>query len=218
MPIPKILHFIWVGARPVSDAGLGNIKKWMTINPEFQVFLWVDRVATPPEVLENYVLQPKYFHTEIAAERLVLMDITEHNMVSPEARYEIDRLRPNYGAASDSLRYRILHRYGGAYYDCDIVPTIGYHSVVWLAENESLSQREVGTLYLEEKEVGIAVYALNPAYDYILLQQPRVDEILARKPVGAVIRDKGVVEEIVSLCGYTQSQVNLSTVDYLWGG
>jgi mannosyltransferase OCH1-like enzyme len=37
-------------------------------------------------------------------------------------RYEIDRLRPNYGASSDLLRYLILYSFGGAYFDSDVAP------------------------------------------------------------------------------------------------
>jgi hypothetical protein len=34
--------------------------------------------------------------------------------------YEIDKLRPNYGASSDVLRYGIKYQYGGAYFDSDV--------------------------------------------------------------------------------------------------
>ena len=34
--------------------------------------------------------------------------------------YEIGKLRPNYGASSDELRYEINYEYGGAYFDSDV--------------------------------------------------------------------------------------------------
>jgi hypothetical protein len=37
-------------------------------------------------------------------------------------RYEIDRMRPNYGISSDLLRYKILDAIGGAYFDSDVKP------------------------------------------------------------------------------------------------
>ncbi|HVV67780.1 MAG TPA: glycosyltransferase [Gammaproteobacteria bacterium] len=37
-------------------------------------------------------------------------------------RYEMDKFRPNYGAASDLIRYRTEQEYGGAYVDSDLAP------------------------------------------------------------------------------------------------
>lgn len=53
---------------------------------------------------------------------ITIKDITKEKMVSSNIRYEIDKIDPNYGASSDLLRYKILHTYGGAYFDTDVSP------------------------------------------------------------------------------------------------
>jgi hypothetical protein len=40
------------------------------------------------------------------------------------SRYELTRMRPNYGSFSDVLRYRLLYQYGGGYFDSDVKPGI----------------------------------------------------------------------------------------------
>lgn len=138
MAIPKVLHFIWVGNQAIAGYGVDNINAWLEQNPDIEIKLWVDREGTPASVLERYS-QEAYFQKAIESGRFSLMDITEHGMVTEEARYEIDRLRPNYGAASDLLRYRILHKYGGAYYDCDIEPAdkrLDLLTKIWQEDNK----------------------------------------------------------------------------------
>lgn len=54
--------------------------------------------------------------------RIKLKDIEEEKVTTPCIRYEIDRLTPNYGASSDMLRYQILWKFGGGYFDSDIRP------------------------------------------------------------------------------------------------
>ncbi|MGI9214726.1 MAG: glycosyltransferase, partial [Gammaproteobacteria bacterium] len=58
---------------------------------------------------------------------IVFKDITTdlYNVYSEKefyeyVRYEINRLRSNYGISSEILRYKILYEYGGIYFDSDI--------------------------------------------------------------------------------------------------
>lgn len=119
MPVPKNLHFIWVGLKILPDQNIDRIRKWMNLNPGLKFTLWVDKQGTERELLSQYT---EIFASELKNQQLTIKDITEENVSSDAIRYEIDRMRPNYGAASDLLRYNILPKFGGAYYDFDIDP------------------------------------------------------------------------------------------------
>jgi len=121
--IPKIIHFVWVGSsRAMPDTNLESLIDWARQNPGFEISLWVDK-ESQPFPLDKYYTETitKLGGTELL-KRIKVKDISEEEVSTKYVRYEIDRLRPNYGAASDLLRYRILHKFGGAYFDSDIKP------------------------------------------------------------------------------------------------
>jgi hypothetical protein len=113
VPVPPILHFIWAGGTtPMPPAGVANVQDWLRANPTFTARIWVD-AATDPGAAARYP-------------GLTVVDITDGGVVTPEVRYELDSLWPNYGASSDLLRYAILERVGGFYIDClDVFPLPG---------------------------------------------------------------------------------------------
>lgn len=119
MAIPKIIHLIWVGTRPLPDSYIENIKKWATLNPDFTIKLWGDSQGTLPTIAQKTADK---IATADLGDRVQLVDVNTEGMMIETARYEIDRMRPNYGAASDILRYEILREQGGAYFDCDVTP------------------------------------------------------------------------------------------------
>lgn len=45
MPIPKIMHFIWVG-KTIPDDRLRVIQQWHTQYLEFEIYLWTDPLGT----------------------------------------------------------------------------------------------------------------------------------------------------------------------------
>ncbi len=119
MKIPKVLHFIWAGGvRKLPREYAENVNLWSIQNPDFAINLWIDRRSDPTA--------DAFYAREIRAGRLPatlrLMDIEEQDVCTEYVRYEIDRLKPNYGKSSDQLRYRILQKFGGAYFDSDIIP------------------------------------------------------------------------------------------------
>lgn len=40
-PVPKILHFVWLGG-PLGNAQIDYIKIWATMNPDYQIQIWYD--------------------------------------------------------------------------------------------------------------------------------------------------------------------------------
>ncbi len=124
MPIPKIMHFIWIGVNPISDDRLRVIRDWYDgYNENFKICFWIDKQGTTRDSGENILNQQKARLREIGIR--YIRNIRE-DMVGADSweiiRYEIDRLRPNYGAASDLMRYEILYKYGGVYIDSDVLP------------------------------------------------------------------------------------------------
>lgn len=120
--IPKEIHFIWAGGEKIMpDDAIKNVLAWSQINPEFNIKIWVD-VQTDPSCFAKYqhVLDQ---HLGSATQNISIADITEQGVSTPEIRYELDHLCPNYGASSDMLRYEILFKFGGMYADCkDVYP------------------------------------------------------------------------------------------------
>lgn len=121
--IPRTIHFIWAGgAKIMPVTGLNNVIAWAKANPDFAVKIWID-TKTDPECVRKY--QDAFTSLGGMPGNIVLTDISEPSKAisSPEIRYEIDHLCPNYGASSDMLRYNILYEEGGAYFDCmDVNP------------------------------------------------------------------------------------------------
>lgn len=121
MPVPKKLHFIWAGGeKPMPDKNIQCLVDWKAKNKDFEVILWVDKSTTSKKVIEDYLSQdpPNGFK----GTGVVLKDIHEQEVSSPHIDYEINRLWPNYGSSSDLLRYNILEKFGGVYFDSDVSP------------------------------------------------------------------------------------------------
>ena len=133
--IPKVINFIWVGTRLMPDMDLVNIFHWLQNNPTFRVHLWIDNSAYLQKQESNgHTIETDYqekfnnpYFSSLPnirelSSRIEFHDINREGLADPYVRYQIDKLRPNYGAASDLLRYEILRRYGGVYLDCDVLP------------------------------------------------------------------------------------------------
>lgn len=132
--IPKIIHFIWAGGtRYMPVKNMEVVKQWKEANPEFAVYIWIDDKENDVIFLQQVEHYAQFFSEDdtlngidacseyLKDHKIELKDITEESVVDKYSRYEIDRLRPNYGASSDLLRYSILYKFGGAYFDSDVV-------------------------------------------------------------------------------------------------
>jgi len=147
MKIPKIIHFIWAGGqRKLPPMEVDVVTDWANQNPGFQIYLWVDKSTGTDDMVQHYTTQfrERGIHvsegTGVIASDLpidkptpvVLLDVSSVHHTTPGGSsssfrddfvaYEIDKPRPNYGASSDLLRYQILHEFGGAYFDFDVLP------------------------------------------------------------------------------------------------
>lgn len=129
--IPKMIHFFWAGgAKPMPETNIECVAAWAEKNPEFRTIIWVDTKTTPSSVFKNYLENepPK----GIKGTNIVLADVNSNGLIPEETenditfkspqRLLINALRPNYGGSSDILRYLVLHKFGGAYFDSDILP------------------------------------------------------------------------------------------------
>lgn len=153
MPIiPKKMWFIWVGSKKLPPEYIENICLWAKLNPSFEVTVLVDHKSAETHYFEEYpkdfceevkriiiiiqsIIQsdkdPAANVEEQAlalSKRIIFLDIESIDGFSDEikdiVRYLIDQPEPNYGMASDFLRYLILFTYGGIYFDTDIKPLL----------------------------------------------------------------------------------------------
>lgn len=145
LKVPNIIHFIWAGGlEKPSKIYIKSMLMWQDQNPQSKIYFWVDKKTSGENLISSY---PELFN-KVAQKlnatnredgkkhncnpsKIQIMDIEEdakednssdYKVSNKFVRYEIDRLKANYGASSDLLRYRIMYKYGGAYFDFDIKP------------------------------------------------------------------------------------------------
>lgn len=120
--VPKLVHFIWAGGDKIMpEDALANVVSWAQQNPDFTMKIWVDRATDPYCDAKYKNLFDQLFGGKPA--NIQLVDITGGGVCTPEIRYELNNLCPNYGASSDMLRYEIEKKEGGLHIDCkDVFP------------------------------------------------------------------------------------------------
>ena len=101
----------------MPDDAIKNVIRWAVANPEFVIKIWVDPI-TDPAVVRKYQTKLQEWDESEKIKNIEITDINQPGICTEEIRYEIDHLSPNYGASSDMLRYNILFKEGGAYFDC----------------------------------------------------------------------------------------------------
>ncbi len=133
--IPKIIHVIWAGGEGLMpESGMENVLNWVAANPDFQLWIWIDKVTTQ-NVVARYAeklreLNPNFNVTDGQSATssdnnqsiILLKDIKDEGFRDEYVSYEIDKTHPNFGCSSDLLRYAVL-KFGGVYIDCtDVYP------------------------------------------------------------------------------------------------
>lgn len=88
--IPKIIHQIWIGPKPLPEIVKKFAETWRQLNPNFTYMLWTNELIG--EILD-----------EMTEEHRDLYETVE-----------------SFQAKADLLRYYILYMYGGLYVDADI--------------------------------------------------------------------------------------------------
>lgn len=90
--IPKIIHQIWIGKKPISEEHRGYVERWKKMYPSFTHVLWdnimVEKESIIPAEKQCYYSSPEY---PIALK-------------------------------ADILRYEIIRKFGGIYSDVDNEP------------------------------------------------------------------------------------------------
>ncbi len=97
--IPKTLHFIWLGPKPLTSDSVKNIQGWIRLHPDWTVKFWTDG----KEALSG-----------LGAKTLFFKDF-------PLTRLEDQYFQcDNFGERSLLLRYAVLSSEGGVYVDHDV--------------------------------------------------------------------------------------------------
>ncbi len=129
-PIPKTLHYIWVGHELPSDDLLRNIVSNASKMKGYRSIVHSD--MSTPELAGALV--EKLHELGFTGETLALrnepffqqLELTDSGPLYERCRYGIAR---NLSAASDVLRYPLLDAYGGIYTDVDNAFTSVYDNV-----------------------------------------------------------------------------------------
>lgn len=119
--IPKKIHFIWVGGL-IPIRYITNIYHWASLNPDYEVNLWIDRGSVHPEEMPALEDQLKQISAQIRD-----LDTTDRGLLNKMLNKdfyeeEVTGVEANYAAASDILRLAILEQEGGVYIDTDTLP------------------------------------------------------------------------------------------------
>jgi hypothetical protein len=114
LPIPKTIHFIWLGS-PIPEKYGSNIRAIAALNADYKINIWLDD-HSQASAEANPESRFTFRHVD---------QILNHAVASDDARniYKLavakSGYRPNYAAASDLLRILILLAEGGVYLDTD---------------------------------------------------------------------------------------------------
>lgn len=108
--IPKIIHFIWAGGNLLMHKEyLKSVLLWASKNSTFDVYFWIDPQTGIDKIEEKYrdLLNEIMISRNINSNPDIINKITFKNIdifakidsnTYRYIRYQIDRLRPNYGA------------------------------------------------------------------------------------------------------------------------
>lgn len=158
MAIPKLLHRIWFG-EPIPDEYLGYLTSLVTINPDYEVMLWVDSLS----ISDSYF---KTIQTFCEKNNITLCDIRYENSLEnigliaselSKAKRSETHKRLFYVRASDIARMSILLAYGGVYSDTDSKPLQPFQSL----------DAKYGVLFKYINKSDANFYSVNePGYQY----------------------------------------------------
>ncbi|MCH9612145.1 MAG: hypothetical protein S4CHLAM102_06290 [Chlamydiia bacterium] len=96
--IPKVMHLIWLGPNSFPLVSLENVRSWVANHPDWTLKLWTDR----PRYLPGIKAEIKY--------------VSEFSFVWLQEAFDRST---NWGEKSDILRFEVLYREGGVYFDHD---------------------------------------------------------------------------------------------------
>jgi len=110
--VPKSLHFIWVG-KLIPEKYQKNILSFVPNNPEYEINLWTETITD--ELRKN------------------MTTVKVHDILSEIANYITKPLydvEENVGGKSDIIRYEIVYKHGGVYFDTDSISVQPFRDVL----------------------------------------------------------------------------------------
>lgn len=159
--IPRKIHYIWVGDKPLEEARMENLIRNANRSPDFQSVLHVD--VDSQEALERIRASVKNRAPSLAVSNLQDENFFaaflrgRHQTLYREARGGAGK---NYAAASDILRYPLIDAYGGIYMDSDDVLTASIKGVhLEAADGDLLLGKAVAVPSLDFRGYGNSLFA-----------------------------------------------------------
>ncbi|MFE1689930.1 TcdA/TcdB catalytic glycosyltransferase domain-containing protein [Streptomyces albidoflavus] len=123
VPVPKDLHFIWLGGAP-SESAVVNLKEWKENAEEsdWTLNLWTDGNSSAFKSLEKDFGGHLKLRTD--SDKFVKEKAGEDKARRKEnyELYKNAKSKKAYNLSSDILRYAVMKEYGGVYMDIDVAP------------------------------------------------------------------------------------------------
>lgn len=131
--VDRTVHHVWVGSRLPNGHLLDGMKANMETSPDlkFILHIQIDDTAVVDGVSPQAQLQAAFTdHPNMTISNLEDEPFFTRFKESPHTAEPFSYFREgsgqNYAAASDVLRYSLLHEYGGIYMDCDDVIKVSF--------------------------------------------------------------------------------------------
>ena len=99
--LPKLIHMTWLGSQLPYSKFLSNIESYSVLNPDHQIFLWLDH-SIPDNLFESF-------------ENVMIKDVNKQKWTTEDLMMQAT----NWAMKSDILRLEILYKFGGIYTDID---------------------------------------------------------------------------------------------------
>ena len=111
-PIPRIIHFVWIGTAPLPYYFDTFLQGFRTLNPEFKIKVWRNKDITKknfPKVWE-YLKLSKKLHGERIKEYTEAYTMYKSDLKSP---YTYNK----FAQQTDLIRLELIYNNGGYYFD-----------------------------------------------------------------------------------------------------
>lgn len=115
MPLPRIIHRIWIGSAPTELQLMNLLDARQHIQDNVELWLWTNRSATPRSLNKNIVIRNiDSLWAECTNSPFPLVQLRAAFERESHGAFH------NFASASDIARLLILYRYGGIYLDMDV--------------------------------------------------------------------------------------------------
>jgi len=196
--VPRVIHFIWVGEQ-IPEKYQKNINTFTTINPDYQVVLWTEVITDEiRKSLANVTIR------DLTKE---IVDYSTKDLVDNES---------NFGGKSDILRYEVVYRNGGVYFDTDSISVRPLHDVLThsfvavYADGVFFNPEKRAMRYIQNSVFGFPKGSMFLEY---VLRQLRVT--IKKDPTAPVNRKTGPVFFSGAFFNYSDDNINIISGDSL---